>query len=143
MKTTILAAIFIFIISPSGLAEPVNIRPSIKILGFHINLTKLESVKTPDGFIVTPREVGEMKCAPYKYAVDIYADSTYYYLVKAGASPEIAEKYGIRINGKTGEYSCPKAISKYSLRCCMRKYSTIKKISDENKKRTMVLFNRV
>lgn len=63
----------------------------------------IESVKTPDGFSVTPAEVSQM-FEPRKFLLMIYANETDYFVVRYSLwqSYEKTQKYGVKINGKTG-----------------------------------------
>jgi hypothetical protein len=101
-------------------ADTIKIWPDHNLFG-----PDIRSVKPLVGFIVTPAEVRKMY-APQKYVVEIYADEHYYYIIKSGASPKMAEEYGIKINGKTGAIIYPVAKNEYSVKCKLRGYSKTK-----------------
>lgn len=82
----------------------------------------IKYVKPPKGFTVTPLEIEEMY-TPTKYAVVIYADETYYYIARLGASPKMAETYGTKLNGVTGEVIYPMKENRYSIRMKLRGYN--------------------
>jgi hypothetical protein len=120
MKNIFIIILLIFTVSNYALAETVKIWPDHKLFGSGIN-----SIKAPSGFTVTPAEVNKMY-KPQKYVVEIYVDDYFYYITKSGATPQIAEEYGIKINGETGSVIYPKAINKYSVQCKLRGYTKIK-----------------
>ncbi len=64
----------------------------------------IESVKTPAGFSVTPAEVSQM-FEPCKFLLMIYANETDYFIVRYSLwqTYEKAQKYGVKINGQTGQ----------------------------------------
>ena len=64
---------------------------------------KIETVKPPASFTVTPVEVSEM-FAPRKFMIMIYANDTHYFVTRHGRKQTFkkAQLFGVRINGKTG-----------------------------------------
>jgi hypothetical protein len=64
---------------------------------------KIEALKPPDGFTVTPADVSQM-FEPRKYVIMIYADDTHYVITRYDRKQtyKSALLVGVTINGKTG-----------------------------------------
>jgi len=64
---------------------------------------KIETVKSPDGFTVTPAEVSEM-FSPRKFVIMIYASDTHYFVTRYDRNQTLkkAQLFGVQINCKTG-----------------------------------------
>jgi hypothetical protein len=95
---------------------------------------KIETVKPPKGFTVTPAEVSQM-FEPRKFMIMIYAGDTHYFVTRYDRkqTPKKAQLFGVRINGKTG------AVEKKSMDVkVLKTYKDIKKeeSSNQNLERT-------
>lgn len=89
---------------------------------------KIETVKPPTGFTVTPVEVSEM-FAPRKFMIMIYANGTHYFVTRYDRRQTLkkAQLFGVRINGKTG------SVDKKSLDLkVLKPYKEIKKEKASN-----------
>jgi hypothetical protein len=64
---------------------------------------RIETVKPPEGFTVTPAEVSEM-FSPRKFLIMIYASDTHYFVTRYDRNQtwKKAQLFGVKINGKTG-----------------------------------------
>ena len=64
---------------------------------------RIETVRPPAGFTVTPVEVSEM-FTPRKFMIMIYANDTNYFVTRYDRkqTPKKAQLFGVIINGKTG-----------------------------------------
>ena len=92
---------------------------------------KIETVKPPDGFTVTPAEVSQM-FEPRKYVIMLYADDTHYLVTRyvRKQTYKNALLVGVTIDGKTG------AVGKKSLDWnlkVLKTYEEIKKKGSSNK----------
>ncbi len=88
----------------------------------------IETVKPPDGFVVTPSEVSEM-FSPRKFMIMIYANDTHYFVTRYNRKQTYkkAQLFGVRINGKTG------VVDKKSLDLnVLKPYKEIKKEKTSN-----------
>lgn len=89
---------------------------------------KIETVKPPDGFTVTPAEVSEM-FSPRKFVIMIYASDTHYFVTRYDRKQTLkkAQLFGVQINGKTG------VVDKKSLDLkALKSYEEIKKEKSSN-----------
>ena len=89
---------------------------------------KIETVKPPTGFTVTPAEVSEM-FAPRKFMIMIYANDTHYFVTRYDRKQthKKAQLFGVRINGKTG------SVDKKSVELkVLKTYEAIKKKKTSN-----------
>ena len=90
---------------------------------------KIETVKPPDGFTVTPAEVSEM-LSPRKFVIMLYASDTHYFVTRYDRKQTYkkAQLFGVKINGKTG------VVDKKSLDLkVLKPYEAIKKEKPSNK----------
>ena len=89
---------------------------------------KIETVKPPDGFTVTPAEVSQM-FEPRKHVIMIYASDKHYFVTTYDRKQTYkkAQLLGVTINGKTG------AVEKQSLDLkALKTYEEIKKKESSN-----------
>ena len=90
---------------------------------------KIETVKPPDGFTVTPAEVSEM-FSPRKFVIMIYASDIHYFVTRYDRNQTLkkAQIFGVQINGKTG------AVDRKSLELTVLKtYEEVAKEKASNK----------
>lgn len=126
--TPIIATLMFFVVGAQAqLVWPTEIRGFIfKKFG-----PKIEAVKPPDGFTVTPAEVSQM-FEPRKFVIMIYAADTHYVVTRYDRKQTYknAQLVGATINGKTG------AVGKKSLDWnlkVLKTYEEIKKKGSSNK----------
>lgn len=124
MNKMLLIIIILMLMMPAGCSKNISSEKNgedltliwpIKEKGLFVKKINLgiETVKSPNGFKILPAEVLE-KCSPRKYIVTIYADNTFYYLVKDMGNSKAAKQFGIKVNGRTGEVLFPKNANRYT-----------------------------